>query len=159
VCDCWLVAWLMAEDKRRLLTPTKPARVSRLNVDVTPPLSVIAHRYSYLLLCIPVRETAPSFGKHPLHEFACLEHIAVCKHAYSVKRSTGCYLRKSVEMPSREFSILFVCLGANIYRGSGDNDRGREGYPCHSNDCKCESGYHRRDGYDEQRHVRLPKRA
>ena len=95
----------MAENKRRLLTPTKPARASGLRVDVTPSLSVVAYRYSHLFLCVPSYEATPSFGEYALYKLAHLEYITVRKHAYSVKRGTICQFCKSVEMPSRDSHI------------------------------------------------------
>src|SRR5258706_2704206 len=95
----------MTENKRGLLTLTKPTRVSGLSVDVAPPLSLIAQRYSHLLLLASVHKTAPSFRKYALHEFTHLEHIAVLKYAYSVKRGAVCQLCKSAEMPHRDSQI------------------------------------------------------
>ena len=97
----------MTENKRGLLTLTKPTptRVGGLSVDVAPPLSLIAYRYSYLLLLASVNKTAPSFGKYALHKFTYVEHIAIRKHAYSVKRGTICQLCKSAEMLHRHSEI------------------------------------------------------
>ena len=70
-----------------------------LNVDVAPPLSVIAYRYSHLLFLISVHEITPSFGKYALHEFTYLEHIAIREYAYGVKRGTVCRLCESAGVP------------------------------------------------------------
>ena len=99
----------MTENKRGSLTPTKPARVSGLSVDVAPSLSVIAYRYSHLLLLTSVHEITPSFGKYALHEFTHLDHIAVCEYAHSVERGAICQLCKSAGMLRRDSQIyLFV---------------------------------------------------
>lgn len=109
----------MAENKRRLLTPTKPARVSGLSVDVAPPLSVIAYRYSHLLVCVSIHEATPSFGKYALHKLADLEHIAVRKHAYSTKRGTVCQFCKGAEMPSRDSQFHLFAQGPTSSGAAG----------------------------------------
>jgi len=92
-------------------TCTRQRANSGLSVDVTPSLSVIAHRYSHLLLCVPVHEATPFFGKHALHKLAHLEHIALRKHTYSVKWGTVFQLCESTAMPawrSQSHSHLFA---------------------------------------------------